>query len=107
MRSPGPSTPAPRDGEGARTELALVAHELICHPWVPKALLKTLNEGTWRGSGLMNVLEGDAPQLHRVRASCSQDPPRPRPSGHSSARVLYCDLCSTRGVVSEGSPWVL
>lgn len=61
MRSPGPSTPAPRDGEGARTELALVAHELICHPWVPKALLKTLNEGTWRDSGLMNVLEGDAP----------------------------------------------
>ena len=55
----------------------------------------------------MDVLEGDAPQLHTVRASCSWDPPRPRPSGHSSVRVLYYVLCSARGAVSEGSPWVL
>lgn len=100
-----PAAPAPREGGGAGTELAPVAHELIRHPWVPKPLLKTLNVGTWRGSGLMNMLEGVHP------SSRGQSLLLPGPAQASPwrllIRALHYVLCSTPGVGGEGSPWVL
>ena len=80
-----PLHPCPQGGGRSRTELAPAARIDPPSPGTETSV-KNPERRAWRGSGLMDVLEGDAPQRHRARAPCSRDRPglalpATRPSG--------------------------